>query len=102
MKKTTKNTSLISPSKSIPLTILHTTLIIIINRSYILGFVKQLVMIGAGVKEDELQVNIIIFIIIFISIFIIIIINIIREVFKNPIHGKIPLRGYSCVFMSIT
>ena len=24
-------------------------------RSYILGFVKQLVMIGAGVKEDELQ-----------------------------------------------
>jgi hypothetical protein len=25
------------------------------NRSYILGFVKQLVMIGAGVKEDELQ-----------------------------------------------
>ena len=28
-------------------------------RSYILGFVKQLVMIGAGVKEDELQVFII-------------------------------------------
>jgi hypothetical protein len=24
-------------------------------RSYILGFVKQLVMIGPGVKEDELQ-----------------------------------------------
>ena len=77
MKKTTKNTSLISPSKSIPLTILHTTLIIIINRSYILGFVKQLVMIGAGVKEDELQVIIIIIIFFVFIFFIIVIINII-------------------------
>lgn len=42
-------------------------------RSYILGFVKQLVMIGAGVKEDELQVLILFFIVLFISIIILII-----------------------------
>ena len=51
--------------------------VIVTIRSYILGFVKQLVMIGAGVKEDELQVLILFFIIVlFIVLFISIIISV--------------------------
>ena len=57
---------------------------IIMTRSYILGFVKQLVMIGAGVKEDELQVTLILlFTIITILVFILVFTIISILVFTN-------------------